>query len=224
MILGRTPGGLIKIKKDDPLGLRAVNCACCATVICGPGYYYDMFGGYRYFDKENSYEISKEQYNLVQAGGTFNGSASISINFSSALNCSFSGSSDPIIALPKEACSNDGYTRIFSGSDFSWPTCVSDPLYYGPPPLPLDIKGSGMEFDILFFQQEDAGVVKYYTHISGYIQCPVGDGTAFCFSQYRYVGKVYSNGTTNFFSFLGADIYYDDDSAYASNSWNISFS
>lgn len=29
MILGRTPGGLIKIKKDDPLGLRAVNCACC---------------------------------------------------------------------------------------------------------------------------------------------------------------------------------------------------
>jgi len=29
MILGRTPEGLIKIKKDDPLGLRAVNCACC---------------------------------------------------------------------------------------------------------------------------------------------------------------------------------------------------
>ena len=36
MILGRTPGGLIKIKKDSPLGLRAVNCACCAppTVCC----------------------------------------------------------------------------------------------------------------------------------------------------------------------------------------------
>ena len=32
MILGRTPEGLIKIKKDDPLGLRAVNCACCG---CG---------------------------------------------------------------------------------------------------------------------------------------------------------------------------------------------
>ena len=29
MILGRTTEGLIKIKKDDPLGLRAVNCACC---------------------------------------------------------------------------------------------------------------------------------------------------------------------------------------------------
>ncbi len=29
MVLGRTPEGLIKIKKDDPLGLRAVNCACC---------------------------------------------------------------------------------------------------------------------------------------------------------------------------------------------------
>lgn len=29
MILGRTPEGLIKIKKDDPLGLRAVNCSCC---------------------------------------------------------------------------------------------------------------------------------------------------------------------------------------------------
>jgi len=34
MILGRTPAGLIKTKSDDPLGLRAVNCACCA-VACG---------------------------------------------------------------------------------------------------------------------------------------------------------------------------------------------
>ena len=36
MILGRTPAGLIKIKKDDPLGLRAVNCACCETCPCSP--------------------------------------------------------------------------------------------------------------------------------------------------------------------------------------------
>jgi len=35
MTLGRTPEGLIKIKKDDPLGLRAVNCACCDTCPCG---------------------------------------------------------------------------------------------------------------------------------------------------------------------------------------------
>lgn len=35
MILGRTPEGLIKIKKDEPLGLRAVNCACCVPVECG---------------------------------------------------------------------------------------------------------------------------------------------------------------------------------------------
>ena len=34
MILGRTTEGLIKIKKDDPLGLRAVNCACCDTCGC----------------------------------------------------------------------------------------------------------------------------------------------------------------------------------------------
>jgi hypothetical protein len=34
VILGRTPEGLIKIKKDDPLGLRAVNCACCAVECC----------------------------------------------------------------------------------------------------------------------------------------------------------------------------------------------
>ena len=32
--LGLTSEGAIKIKKDDPLGLRAVNCACCAGV-CG---------------------------------------------------------------------------------------------------------------------------------------------------------------------------------------------
>jgi hypothetical protein len=32
--LGRTPEGAIKIKKDDPLGLRAVNCACCVTTGC----------------------------------------------------------------------------------------------------------------------------------------------------------------------------------------------
>jgi len=29
MTLGRTDKGAIKIKTDDPLGLRAVNCACC---------------------------------------------------------------------------------------------------------------------------------------------------------------------------------------------------
>lgn len=32
MILGRTPEGLIKIKTDDPLGLRAVPCACCCVL------------------------------------------------------------------------------------------------------------------------------------------------------------------------------------------------
>ncbi len=223
-MIGRTANA-IKIKTDGTLGLRAVNCACCEPPLpCGPGYYYDMFGALIYADKNNSYEISKGQYDLVQAGGTFNGSASISINFSPILNCSFSAISDPIIASPGDACLPNGATTIFDGSDFSeLPTCVSDPLYYGPPPLPLEEVKSSMEFVIQFFPQEDAGVVKYYTHISGYIQCPVGDGTAFCFSQYRYVGKVYSNGTTNSFSFLGADIFYDDDSAYTSNTWSISF-
>jgi len=222
-MIGRTANA-IKIKTDGALGLRAVNCACCVPpVICGPGYYTDMFGATIYADKDNSYEISEGQYNLVQAGGTFNGSASISINFSPVLNCSFSASSDPIIAAPNAACSSLGQT-IFEGFNFSSsPTCTSDPLYYGPPPLPLMVAYSSMEFLMWFFKQEDEGVVKYYTHISGYIQCPVGNGTAFCFSQYRYVGKVYSTGTTNFFSFLGADIYYDDDSAYTSNTWSITF-
>jgi hypothetical protein len=218
MILGRTPAGAIKTKSDG--GLRAVNCACCAVAQCGPGYYYDMFGAHIYADKTNSYEISKDQFDLVQAGGTFNGSASISINFSPILNCSFSAISDPIIASPGDACLPNGATTIFSGSDFSEsPTCVSDPLYYGPPPLPLQEVNSSMEFVMLLFPQDD----KYYLHISGYIQCPVGNATGFCFSQFKYVGKVYSNGTTNSFSFLGANIFYDDDSAYTSNSWSISF-
>jgi len=218
MVLGRTDKGLIKIKTDEEGGgLRAVNCACCVT--CGPGYYYDMFGAYVYADKDNSYEISKAQYDLVQAGGTFNGSASISVNFNPILNCSFSASSDPIIAAPNAACSSLGQT-IFSGFDFSAsPTCTSNPLYYGPPPLPFQEAYSSMEFVMLFFQQDS----KYYLHFNGYIQCPVGDGTAFCFEQYRYAGKVYSSGTTNFFSFLGTNIYYDDDSAYTSNTWSITF-
>jgi hypothetical protein len=182
-----------------------------------------MFGATIYADKDNSYEISKAQYDLVQAGGTFNGSASISINFSPVLNCSFSASSDPIIAAPNAACSSLGQT-IFSGFDFSEsPTCVSDPLYYGPPPFPLEIAYSSMEFNILFFQQEDAGEVKYYAHISGYIQCPLGNGLVSCGEEYRFVGKVYSTGTTNSFSFLGANIYYDDDSYSASSSWSITF-
>jgi len=219
MTLGRTASNAIKIKVEDGT-TRAVNCACCApSAVCGPGYYYDMFGAYVYADKDNSYEISKAQYDLVQAGGTFNGSASISINFNPILNCSFSASSDPIIAAPNAACSSLGQT-IFGGFDFSSsPTCTSDPLYYGPPPLPLMVAYSSMEFIMWFFQQDN----KYYLHISGYIQCPVGNGTASCVEIYRYMGKVYSNGTTNFFSFLGANIYYDDDSAYAPNSWNISF-
>jgi len=219
MILGRTPAGLIKTKTDG--GLRAVNCACCESpLLCGPGYYFDMFGAFIYADKNNSYEISKGQFDLVQAGGTFNGSASISINFSPILNCSFSAISDPIIASPGDACLPNGATTIFSGSDFSEsPTCVSDPLYYGPPPLPLQEVNSSMEFVMLLFPQDD----KYYLHISGYIQCPVGNATGSCVEIFRYVGKVYSNGTTNSFSFLGANIFYDDDSAYTSNSWSISF-
>lgn len=177
-----------------------------------------MFGATIYADKDNSYEISKAQYDLVQEGGTFNVSASISIDFSIDLNCSFSASS-AIIAAANAACSSLG-TTIFSGSDFSTsPTCTNDPLYYGPPPLPSEEVYSSMELVMLFLQQED----KYYLHISGYIQCPVGDETAFCFSQFKYMGKVYSSGTTNFFSFLGANIYYDDDSTYTSNSWSISF-
>ena len=35
MILGRTDKGAIKIKSDGPLGLRAVNCACCGSCGCG---------------------------------------------------------------------------------------------------------------------------------------------------------------------------------------------
>jgi hypothetical protein len=34
MTLGRTSSGAIKIKTDSP-GLRAVECACCATLSCG---------------------------------------------------------------------------------------------------------------------------------------------------------------------------------------------
>jgi len=34
MIIGRTPEGLIKTKSDSPLGLRAVNCACCGGCNC----------------------------------------------------------------------------------------------------------------------------------------------------------------------------------------------
>jgi hypothetical protein len=33
VILGRTEEGLIKIKTDDPLGLRAVPCACCCSFV-----------------------------------------------------------------------------------------------------------------------------------------------------------------------------------------------
>lgn len=219
MTLGLTSSGAVKIKIDNGT-TRAVECACCVPpAVCGPGYYYDMFGAYRYADKDNSYEISKAQYDLVQGGGTFNGSASISINFNQLLNCSFSASSDTIIAAPNAACSILGNT-FFRGYGFSeWPTCINDPLYYGPPPFPSQEVYSSMEFVMFFLQQED----KYYLHISGYIQCPVGDGTALCFSQFRYMGKVYSSGTSNAFSFLGANIYYDDDSAYTSNSWSISF-
>ena len=34
MVLGRTADNKIKIKKDDPLGLRAVECACCGSCEC----------------------------------------------------------------------------------------------------------------------------------------------------------------------------------------------
>jgi hypothetical protein len=49
MILGRTEEGLIKIKTDDPLGLRAVSCACCGDNPCaffvGPAFFAPEYGG-----------------------------------------------------------------------------------------------------------------------------------------------------------------------------------
>ena len=66
MILGRTPEGLIKIKKDDPLGLRAVECACC--VECN-GTEWGIYQGI---------VITKNQYQAWLKGGTISFGGTVS--------------------------------------------------------------------------------------------------------------------------------------------------
>lgn len=63
MILGRTPEGLIKIKKDDPLGLRAVNCACCAQPGCCPYPSQALVDGlYTYEDLPDAIDIDSIEF------------------------------------------------------------------------------------------------------------------------------------------------------------------
>ena len=86
MVLGRTPEGLIKIKKDDPLGLRAVNCACCST----PCTEYDEHPGIGY------HQISAGMAStLLSANISADLSASSPTNSVSFQNVLFAGPSQP---------------------------------------------------------------------------------------------------------------------------------
>jgi hypothetical protein len=58
MTLGRTAAGAIKIKTDDPLGLRAVSCGCC-NPCDGP------------ISGQNVFQITKEEYYAYLRGGTW---------------------------------------------------------------------------------------------------------------------------------------------------------
>jgi hypothetical protein len=68
---------------------------------------------------------------------------------------------------------------------------------------------------IIVFSEEG----KYYLYVSGYIMCPIGDGTTICSRVYKNAGKNYSSGDGGSFSLLGASIGYDTDST-----WSMSFS
>jgi hypothetical protein len=63
MIIGRTAENKIKIKTDDPLGLRAVECACCNPC------------GYDAFIEEEGGGFKKYRYKKIKVSGTFSSSS-----------------------------------------------------------------------------------------------------------------------------------------------------
>ena len=193
-----------------------VNCTCCKPV-CGPGMYYDHYGSFEPFNAATSYEITKAQYDSFQLGGTINLSASIDINYNSQLNCSWSKAASIIVS--PNSCNGSANTYIWEYLNGAPATCFSNPYYYSGMTSPSEESGSSMGLAVIVFAEGG----KYYLYTSGYIQCPVGNGTASCVRTYRHMGKRYSTGETNSFSFLGVNIYYDDNSQYSSNSWSMSF-
>ena len=209
MILGLTSSGAVKIKVEDGT-TRAVNCACCGCCGCGPVSFFNEYGAYVDANAGTSYEISKQQFDSFQLGGTINWSSSINIDYGS-MACDFSYSG--YISIPPKTCDfqDEGYSES--------PTCINDCSYYGsecPPwqPTPMPVHSStGISGRV--FSEEG----KYYLYVSGYIQCPIGNGTTICSSVYKSAGKNYSSGDGGSFSLLGASIGYDTNST-----WSMGFS
>ena len=83
MILGRTPEGLIKIKKDAPLGLRAVNCACCGGKCPYYGIYYSSE-----FDSSYSFNDLPASLQLTGVATPFNDVVNV---FKNSIQISVSG-------------------------------------------------------------------------------------------------------------------------------------
>lgn len=214
MTLGRTSTGAIKIKTDG--GLRAVGCACCGG-LCGPISFNDEYGYYVPVNSETSYEISKEEFDNFQLGGTISWSSYINMAYG-PFACSFSYSDS--ISVPPNTCTDGVGTYIFRGEGYSQsPTCINDCSYYesqcppGAPPATPVYSSTGIS--LIVFSETD----KYYLYVSGYVMCPYGNGTTICVQLYKNVGKNYSSGEGGSFSLLGATIGYDVNST-----WSMGFS
>ena len=186
-------------------------CACC--VVCGPVSFFNEYGAYVDANAGTSYEISKQQFDSFQLGGTINWSSSININYGS-MACDFSYSG--YISIPPKTCDfrDEGYSEI--------PTCINDCAEYGGPPCPSYFSSiptypvhSSTGISGRVFSEEG----KYYLYVSGYIMCPIGNGTTICSRVYKSAGKNYSSGDGGSFSLLGASIGYDTDST-----WSMGFS
>ena len=217
MTLGRTSSGAIKIKTDGTT--RAVNCACCGGgALCGPISFTNEYGYYVPANSETSYEISNSEFDNFQLGGTINWSSSINIDFG-PFACDFSYSNS--ISIPPNTCTDGVGTYIFRGEGYSEsPTCINDCSLYGGPPCPPfapppNPVHSETGISVIVFSEEG----KYYLYMSGYIMCPIGDGTTICSGVYKNAGKNYSSGDGGSFSLLGVSIGYDTDST-----WSMSFS
>jgi hypothetical protein len=189
------------------------SCECCGGE-CGPTNYSDVLGGYRSANRDNSYQITKGQYDSFQLGGTIYWSSTTDVNYGS-MSCGFSHS-DSITVLPGQ-CMAEGFGISATT------TCINDCAYYGgacppgyPPPVP---RGSSTGINIIVFTDQG----EYYVHVSGYIQCPIGNGTTICVPVYYYIGEIYTRlDNPEYVSFLGADIRYDSDGE-ASGGWTLNF-
>jgi hypothetical protein len=121
MIIGRTPNNKIKILTNNPLGLRVVGCNCCNP--CG------------WQTERNVFEITKEEYDILQLTNTWQLSYSFSNPYIYTLNGAYflgqtSGQAQSDVSITKTEDMDAWNAGVIITGSGSWSAQNPTPFYF----------------------------------------------------------------------------------------------